>query len=594
MLLIALVLSPLAFVFGGFATLLALPGVLLARLRPAAFVYFGAALVWSVCSLAGFNPWAGYVQGRILDDLEQALGTRPTFAASSFNAGTGHLRFDSVTVDLPAIGGKAELVELTVDAGPGFVWNSARPRVAGRGLSVSFDGTRDFSAFMGRLEGQSTRALDLHFEAIDLQVTGAPMLADARIEVARGSVDAGGFAVEIWPRQLDLTLWGQTHPLALMGSASLERRGGQTALTMDLKAMDGDAIGLYAHGTLQSDVGPGGLVVTLDYLDLNQVWARYRKIDVYSGMARGTARISGSLNDLSLGLDFDIVNYSYFHRAVMALDESRAFVIPEAGLAGRLRVQDGKQVFFEGLTLSVPEGTLCTDPAMQAQGEAWLRLDGQFPKLTGQLEARVTTGRINRAISWSPVGTQALFDVQPNIIQVAEQFSDLNLAWTVEVNDLDLACEPLNGKLAGTLSGRLEKEPGKKAARLSVGGKLELAQGTFKFCAAQGEVTGAIEFNPNAPSYEANIRGALKGKVDSTGLDAEITGRLSHPGLVFTGITMHPDDLGRLIATSGEQDAAEKARRAEALSRLCGPAAAMNNNPFLAHKAGKVSFTFKP
>lgn len=594
MLVAALALSPLAFVFGGFAALLALPGVFLARLRAPAFVYFGGALICALLSLAGVNPWASYVRERVLDDLEAALGARPTYAAWDFNAGTGDMRLENLEVKLPALNGSAELVQARISAGPGFVWNSARPRVEGRGLRVSVDGNSDFASFLGGLKGKTTRAIELDFESIELVVTGSDLEASIAISAARGVADESGFRVEVAPKQMDLDLWGQTHRLGLMGKVAFERREDVTAVSLDLRGADGDALGFYAHGTLHSQPGPGGLVVTLDHADLGQLWARYRKIDVYGGSARGTARISGSLAEFVLALDVEISGYRYFHRAVMALDESRAFDVPQARLVGGLRVRGGKTFVLEDLALEVPKGTLCTDPAMNARGGALLVLNGEYPKLRGRLEARVISGRLAQAISWNPVSTRALMDVQPNVIQVAEQFSDLTLDYTVEVAELALACEPISGKLSGTLTGTLQKEPGSRQGRLSVGGKLQIAEGKFAFCAASGDLTGTIEFNPNAPSYEAAIRGELKGKVATTDLNAEVTGRLSHPGLIFKGVTMHPDELGRLIATHGDQDAAEKARRSEALSRLCGPAAAMNNNPFLAHKAGRVSFTFKP
>jgi len=589
-----LLLCPLAFVFGGFATLLALPGVLVARLRGPAFVYFGGAVVCSVLSLAGVNPWASLVREKVLDDLERALGTRPTYAAWDFNAGSGTMRFENIEVALPAIGGDAALVQARFDAGPGFLWNATRPKVEARGLRVSMDGNSDFGAFLKNLEGASSRAIDLQLESIELFVTGPDLQAAVAIASARGSAEPDGFRVDMSVRQVDLTWLDQKHSIVVMGTTGFERRAGLTAVTFDVKLGDSDVMMGYLHGTLGAQEESSALVFTLDALDLGALWARYRKIDVYGGTARGKVRIGGSMDDLHMALDVEISDYSYFHRAVMALDESRAFRLPEARLHGGLRLQNGTSVTLDALTLEVPDGTLCTDPAMSAQGSATLTLDGAISKLSGRLDAVVASGRVRRAISWSPVGTANLQDVQPNIVQVAEQFGDFTLDWNVEVKNLEVACEPLAGMLGGKLSGQLVKEPGRKHARLSVGGKLDLTEGRFALCAAAGEVTGVIEFNPAAPSYEASIRGALKGKVASTDLTAELTGRLSHPGLVFSGITMHPDDLGRMIATSGEQDAAEKARRAEALSRLCGPAAAMNNNPFLAHKGGRVSFTFKP
>lgn len=593
-LLLGLALAPLAFVFGGFAVLLSLPGVFLARLRPAALAYFCGSLLCAVLSMAGVNPWGALVREQALDDLERVLGARPRYGACTFNPAEGTLRFDQLEAELPGLGGSAQLMQATVTAWPGFVPGLSVPRLGGRGLRVHVDGRSNFEAFFAGLDQGPARDLEIELEAIELLVTGPEIEAALLLDGVRGQAGAGSFRVVVSPRRLDLTLWQQTHSLRLQGSASFAREQGQTRAALDLKAADGETAGLYASGVLQPQAGPGGLVVTLDYLDLQQVWARYRKIDVYGGQARGTARISGTLSSLALDLDLSVRDFSYFHRAVMALDEGRAFRIPEARVAGTVRMQDGSRFGLDGLMLSVPEATLCTGPVLQAAGEAYLRLDGEFPRLRGTLAATVTAGSLRQPVSWSPVALAGLSDLQPNLVQVAEQFSDLDLDFGVEVRRLDLFCDPLSGRLAGELTGNLRKQPGSRAATLSVGGRLVLADGRFAFCAAYGDVSGAIEFNPAAPSAEAAVRGTLNGKAGGTELKAEITGRLSHPGLQFSGVTMRPDDLGRLIATHGDADPAEKARRADALNRLCGPAAAMNNNPFLAQKAGRVSFTFKP
>ncbi|MBE7491143.1 MAG: hypothetical protein HS108_05220 [Planctomycetes bacterium] len=590
----ALALGPLAFVFGGFAALPALPGVVSARLRAPALAYFLGVVVCTLASLAGFNPWAVYARERALDELESALGARPTWAAWHHHAAGGELRLENIEVELAALGGRAELVQARVVTGPGFVFGASRPRLVARGLRVVVDGNSDFGAFFAGLEGKSRRELELDIESIELEVKGPEISAGIGIARARGTLEPAGLRLDCAPRQMDLTLWGRTHNLALRGTAAFERRDGVTGLSLDLRAVDGQAAALYAHGTLQSQAGPGGLVVTLDYMDLGEVWARYRKIDVFDGNLRATARVSGTLRDLRVALDAELAGFRYFHRAVMALDETRAFDIPQARVVGGLRLVDGTRLSLEQLQLLVPDGTLCTGPALSTRGEALLTLNGDPARLTGTLEATVTSGRAAQAISWSPVTARRLADLQPNIVQVAEQFSDLTLDYTIDVQALTVACEPVSGVLSGALSGRLHKQPGLKEARLGVGGRLQLAQGRFAFCAAEGTLEGTIEFNPAAPSFEAAIRGGLKGTAGDVPLAAEVTGRLSHPGLVFSGVTMHPDDLGRLIAAAGNPDAAEKARRTEALSRLCGPAAALAGNPFVAHKAGRVSFSFKP
>jgi hypothetical protein len=187
-------------------------------------------------------------------------------------------------------------------------------------------------------------------------------------------------------------------------------------------------------------------------------------------------------------------------------------------------------------------------------------------------------------------------DLQPNIVQLAEQFPYLELDWKVEVKRLSVQCEPLVGTLQGNIEGKLSKTPESGQAGLRASGKLSLTDGAFTFCGASGGVSGTIELNPNAPTFEATIRGALTGSVGEMPLQAEIAGSLSHPGLAFTGVTMAPEQLGQRIATWSAEplDSATRRRRNDAIIALCGPTAAMNSNPFVASRGGKVSFGFKP
>lgn len=593
-----LLLAPLGFVFGGYAALLALPGVFVARLRPAAFAFFAGTVVCAGLSMAGVNPYAAWARESALDRLEAALGARPEYSGFEAGVGSGEMRFENLSVKLPEIGGSAQIVQLRLATGPGFVWNWGTPKLEGRGLRVVFDGASErLDKFLSRLEQTQGGALEISLESIELVVRGPSVEATLLLNSARGQVDAEGrLSVLVSARQLELKLWERTHKLQLAGNAAFSRAGGRTGLTVDMKVVDQDVLMGYLHGELMPQPGPGGLVFTLDQLDLGPLWARYRVIDTYKGRARGAVHVSGTLQNLLLGLDLEVTGYEYFHRAVMALDEGRAFRVPAAAVKGGLRLRAGADVIFESLQLEVPDGTLCTDPAMNAQGSATLTLQGQYPALTGDLKAQVKTGRLRRGVSWSPVNASSIVDCQPNVIQVAEQFSSLRLNFEVDVQRLDVECEPVAGWLTGKLTGTLDKQPGTRQAALRVDGQLELKEGKVAFCALQGQVSGAIVFSPREPSYEARLNGALEGTAGDTKVTAEIAGTLSLPFISFTGIEMAPDRLGNKIATWSQQPLSklEQAQRAEALTRVCGPAAAMNNNPFLAHKAGRVSFTFKP
>lgn len=594
-LLAGVVLGSLGFVLGGFAALVAVPGIFFSRLRAPALACFCTTVLCAGLSMFGINPWGSFIRNAALDELEAALGARPGYTAARFNPAAGTLRFDNLDVDLPGLGGNARVVSVTIEGGPGMLPGMGSRRISARGLRIVVDGRSDFERFLGGLP-QTGPDTEVDLETIELLVQGPQVDAAVLISSARGTTSTGNFEVHVAPRQLDLTLWQQTHSLQVRGAATFARQGGRSKVALDLKVADQDVLSLYAHGTLQPDPGAGGLQITVDYIDLQQLWARYRKIDVWAGTVRGNVFVSGSLSELRLDMELSLAELSYFHRAVMALDESRAFLMPAADLNGRIRMRDGESFTLEGLLLVAPECSLCTGPYTQASGEGILRLDGTFPALQGTLAATVRRGTLSRPITWSPAALYGLPDMQPNLVQVAEQFTYLDLDFGIEIDRLDVACEPLTGWLAGELSGNLRKVPGRKDARLSVGGNLDLKDGRFAFCAAAGEVAGTIEFNPNIPSYEAGIRGTLKGVVSSTTLSADITGRLSHPGLAFTGVLIPPDDLGRLIAlhADGSIDAAEKGRRTESITRLCGPAAAIANNPFLAQRGGRVSFSFRP
>jgi hypothetical protein len=109
-----LALAPLAFVAGGWAALLALPGVFIARLRPAAFACFVGVAICFVLSVAGANPWAAFARERVLDEIESALGARPEYSDWAYDVSSGVMRFDNLSVNVPEMSGRAQLVQLNV------------------------------------------------------------------------------------------------------------------------------------------------------------------------------------------------------------------------------------------------------------------------------------------------------------------------------------------------------------------------------------------------------------------------------------------------------------------------------------------------
>ncbi|MCC6464372.1 MAG: hypothetical protein IT463_03415 [Planctomycetes bacterium] len=599
-LLLGLAAAPLAFVFGGFAALPAAVAALppLRRLRPAALAFVvGVAACWGL-SQAGINPWVSLVRWRVSAMLTEALGAEPTWQTFTADPVAGTLDFGSVQVELPKAGGSATLEHLQVDAGYAFLLDMASPTLTGRGLQLSVDGNApELTQFLESLGGEQGHAFDLHIEGGALQVRGEGLSARAEIKAITGAGSAKGLELRLVPLSLAVTALGREHLLRTQGVVGITRSAGRTGFSAELTLHEPELGHAFVHGTLLADGSrEGALAVTLDRLELGALWARYRVIDRWRGLLRGSARVTGGLRDLGVVLDLEGEDIEYFHNTAMQLDESRSFLMPACTLQADMRIRDGETVEFAPLLFSLPEGTLATGRFCEAQGSATLTLQGQWPALEGLLDATVTGGRLKRDITWNPLEAESLLDLEPNTVLVGEQFPALALDWKVNVQRLDVDCAPLAGWLTGALEGTFDKPAQSRAASVRAGGKLALKEGRFAFLAAAGDVTGELEFNPHAPVEQATLRGALAGKAGSVPLQAEITGSVWRPGFVFSGVTMTPEALGRCIYQApGEALApAQELARREACTRLCGPAAAVARNPFLAKEMGLVFFSFKP
>ncbi len=590
-------LSPLAFVFGGLAGLLALPAVIpkLKSLRPAAYSYFVGVVICWVLSAAGVNPWLEIAKSAALERMEAALGAPVEYDSFEGDAPTGELQFHNVRVTLPGGAGTlaAELVQ--IDAGYGMFVRRGPVVVGARAVVGELDPEG------GKLERYLAREMpaggeaDVHLFRSTLHLRGKQTRATFDVSEGHGSFGGNDNELRLAFRAATITLLGQTHELVLRGGLVVQNRGGTLSVTTNLTASIPDVVHAVLYGTLQPG-GGGALTCTIDYIDMDAIWQRYRKVDRLRGTLRGTFQITGELNDLHIGASGEVLALDYFHRAVMALDESRSFRMDRGLLSGALRLRQGEHWVFDALTVRTDACSLATDPRMQAAGSGTLTLDGPVEALRGKLNVVVESARLAEPITWSPVSDRSLTDVQPNLVMIGEQFQALNLDWQAEVKDLEVACQPLSGKAAGKLQGTFTKEDGKRIGTLRVEGRLVMEDGRFEFLGASGSIAASVEFSPNGPSMHATLRGKLKGSVGKTALTANISGTLYRPAFGFTGVEMPPDSLGRKIFDYSETPltVTESAARREACSRLCGVQAAMLGNPFAARDTGKVFFSFSP
>ena len=401
--------------------------------------------------------------------------------------------------------------------------------------------------------------------------------------------------------RLLLTVLGQDHDFAAVGGITIRQgrkgSGGGYEFSSEMRLVDrGGAAGLMISGTLRPDFeSPGGLKVVIDSFQLEPFWAKYRKVDRWKAAVRGEVYVAGTLSELHLRPDLVITAMDYNNFALMAADGSENFLLPSATLMGELVIRGGETLEFRKVVLDAPGCTLATKHEMRAKGDAQVSLSGVWPELKGSVTAVVKSGAIRQDISWATHILSGLKDIRPDTVDLGEQFPSLDLSLSIEVERLDLACDPLYGYLTGRLTGRFQKLASSRTARIGLGGKLELKEGRFEFLSAKGEVTGTIEFRANAAVANAVLRGELSGAVGETALRAQITGRISAPGFIFKGVRMSPDKLGSLIVTHGEEGMTQlqKAKRRNTLARLCGIPALSTLNPFKAGGRGRVFFSFR-
>lgn len=585
-----------AFLFGGFMALPALISVLprLRRYWPFALALFLGVLGVRGLTLLGVNPVLAWAQLRALDRLEQSLGGKVSYDAFHGDATLGELYFEGLRVELPELNGELALESVRVNTGLFLLFGDGHS-VSGRNLSVRVDASQGrLERYLSRLSAPTGTRAELQIEGGRIEVFGSPTSAAFTLKQLSGGTTEIGWRLNIGLSRAELTLMERTHQLEVYGGLSVGERDNGLFVVADLRAVDEEA----GFGILRGELQPGGdssMTCVIDQLDLNPVWARYRKVDSCAGVLRGRVLIAGDLNQLGFGLDCDVQDFSYYHFTAMALDPAHSFKLPNARLSGTLVLLDGEQWDFQQVTVTAEQATLATGASLNAQGSGKLSLAGIYPELGGSLEATIEGGTIREQISWSPTHPRGLDSVQPNIVTVAEQFQQLDLEWKVEVRQLTVDCEPLTGTLSGSLQGRFQKQPGVRVGTLRAGGELTLNDGRVRCLGLDAPLTAALAFNPNAPTTRASLKGSLTTELGGTPINCELTGDLQRPVFVFTGANLSPQDLGRRIYrySPAELSRAELLARREQCTRIFGPAAAMEENPFVAKAAGKVAFTVR-
>jgi hypothetical protein len=595
LILCGLVLSMGAFLFGGF---MALPALLFVIPKLRRYWLLGAALFVGVVAvrgltLVGVNPVLSFARDKAVERLEEALGGEVSYAEFNGDATLGELNFTELRVTLPEIGGEVSLESVRVDAGWFLIHRPDGYVITGRGLIARVDAS---GGKLGKfLADRDTpgEAASIAIEGGSVEVYGSPTTATLELASLSASSGKDGWELKTALKHAALTVIGQTHELNIYGGFAVGERGDGLWVAADLKAEDAEA----GFGILRGRLEPGGgaLVCTIDQLNFKPLWARYRKVDTYDGVARGNIRVTGTLGELVLDIDGEVSDFSYYHFTAMGLNPEDSFKLPLGWLSGRVVMTDGEFVDFEDVKVQADVATLATGPNMSASGSGTLVLNGRLPKLTGRLQAVVESGTISQQISWgpAPLNARKLADVQPNIIVVAEQFANLSLDWQVEVKALQVDCEPLTGMLTGTLSGTLAKEEGVRVSTLRATGELSMVDGKVKCLGVDGDLTGRVVFNPNAPTYHASVRGTITAKLGETPIDCELTGDIKRPGFIFKGANMGLEELGKKIYRQGASTPAELIARREQCTQIFGASAAAAENPFMAMNAGGVFFSVR-
>lgn len=588
----------LAFLFGGFAAILAVPGALpgTRKLRTMCIALLLSVPCWLLFWALVGNPLVWLAREQALNHFESVLGERPDYLSCDGEPLTGKLRFRKIAGGIRDWQGRLRIHEFELQSGFAFIAPADGVAFAGKGANLELH--TDMAGLVNWGKSLSRRKLPRAegvLEGVVLSLLGPDVGATMTLEALGFELTEDSLHCQAAPRVFDIALLGRVHRFAAQGDVFLAAKGGESEITADLHLNEGLLGTAVVNGRLSSLQPQDRLRMQIDSLKLAPMWARYRAIDVLEGLAKGTVDIGPAEGGLTLDMDIEMRDVRYFHRTAMRLQEGRAFLAEHAKFTAAVKLAEGKPPEFADLRLWSPRCTLSSDKKVGAKGFLGVRVAGAWPRLKGGADVIVTEGRIDEPIRFTGLG-EGLSAITPNVIDLVELLPSLELKLdSVQVKNVVVAAEPLSGTLAGTLEGTLERKEN-SPARVRLKGRLNLEQGKFEFLGASGDISGYIEFQANTPPAQATIRGDLRGTAADTPLAAEITGRLGAPGFIFKHVTMSPDKLGLRIVQAGEEKltAEQRAERTIKFNRLCGPLAVTQRNPFAVSGQGAVFFEFRP
>lgn len=582
-------LAPLVFLAGAYPLLPAALCAVLPRARRLGAAWLAGGALCLAFSAAGLNPVMIAAREAALNRIEAITGARPQYAACEAVTANGELAFTEFKGELTGGAGEFAVRSLTIKLGFALLFT---PEIAADGLSITLKPQAPgFAELRQRAADGDSAAFEASLTDVTLRVEGETLSAvthAAKIAISQNDA-LEAMAAPDW---CEITVNRQTHRLALLGPIRVGTSEAGFALKCDTHFSHSQYGRGVLSGTLGRDFAQPGLRATIDSLEIAPLWARYAQWSEFVGEAQGVIDIAGDFDKLTLRSRISLSGLSYFHSTAMEMDRRRCFTAPEGEVSGDIEILGGSQFNFVALKGRSPDCSIATDPAMNARGKISIEANGIWPDISAQCEI-VAKGKVEGPLEFTRTG-KPLNKYQPNGIQLIELLPSLKASVKVKLEDFDVRCDVLTGKLKGEIDVTLTKKPGEPFASVRVSGELPFT-GTFDLCAAKGDAQGAIVFNPHVPPVEAAVRGSLKGKAGETPLDVEVTGRLRDPGLIFKRVTMRPEDLGRVITTAGldKLGATERAAWALRLSITFGVFAANRQNPFEAQDLGEIFFSFR-
>lgn len=583
-----------AFMFGATVIVLALiGGVRRWRLGAFAAGQFVTVAVCVALHAGGWNPWVSYVESQARDHIESSTKGSIEWDLTEANLLTGEVTLRDVSWKQNEDLAEAEIEILVLNLAPGLLPFGS---ISGEGsnASVTIDATtKALDAWMRSLDAESEQAFDIVVEDVEVNAsltfeTGGPQKYALGLRRLHAQNDAE-LRLDLGVRAAELGLMDRQHNVNVQGGFSVVV-GDETRVLVDASVRDPEI----GHAYLRGGFGSGDQIdIALDTLDFGALWARYRIIDRYRGDFSGKARIHGTFDDVRIDMQVAVEDFEYFHKTVMAMDESQSFRMKSADLVGGLRYHDGL-LSFDRLTMDAPEATLATGDALNATGRAKVQVNGAWNRVDMQVHLIVTEGTLNAPISFSPLSSRQLSDVEPNLVLVAEQFPWLDLKAMVTLKNLAVNADPISGVLEGELLAELTKRPERREGVLRADGELTLTDGKFNFQGATGDVTGKIVFTPNEATPYARIEGNIDAKAGDMPVRAKIHGALARPALRIQHMDRARADYSKQVMEAGASELTDEQRRAREsqLRRVCGPSAATTRDPFEVRKTGKLILGF--